>query len=149
MGRPPGRRPPRPRQFHGRRPARPAGKRRGAQPPEADRIQLVPVSRRARRHGPLGRARRPVVIPIAPGPGRVAVGRRRAAEDHVRSCYLRLLPSPPQIAPSSVTVPLVELRDDLPPPQMAPEPATEGLSTTDLAPPVPPQMAPLPEVIDD
>src|SRR5882762_4030866 len=62
--------------------------------------------------------------------------------------YLRLRPSPTQMAPSSVTVPLVEMSDDLPPDQMAPEPATEGLSTTDRAPLLPPQMKPLPEVTD-
>src|SRR6267143_63506 len=62
--------------------------------------------------------------------------------------YLRLRPSPTQMAPSSVTVPLVELSDDLLPDQMAPEAATAGLSMTERAPLLPPQMKPLPEVMD-
>ena len=61
--------------------------------------------------------------------------------------YLRLPPSPPQITPLPVTVPLVELKEDLPPVQMKPEPATFGLSITDRTPPLPPQMTPLPEVM--
>ena len=45
-------------------------------------------------------------------------------------------------------MPLVELSDDLPPVQMKPEPATAGFSMSDRAPLLPPQMKPLPEVMD-
>jgi hypothetical protein len=45
-------------------------------------------------------------------------------------------------------VPVVVDILDRPPPQMAVEAATSGLSTVDRTPLRPPQMAPLPEVID-
>src|SRR2546422_1149370 len=53
-----------------------------------------------------------------------------------------------QMAPSLLTVPVVEDTEERPPPQMAPSAVTWLLSTTDLAPAFPPQMAPLVVVID-
>ena len=52
------------------------------------------------------------------------------------------------MAVSPVIVPLVPLKQLLPPPQTAPELVTVRFSVRKLVPPQPPQMAPLLEVID-